>query len=114
MAIAMARRWHAAWTVALLLASITLGGCNEEQEEMAAETVRPVRAVQLADASPFGHRWFSGRANATQEIDLSFRVAGPLIERPVDVGDRVQKGDLIARIDPTTVIADANKARAEL
>jgi RND family efflux transporter MFP subunit len=114
MAIAMARRWRAAWTVALLLASITLGGCDEEQEEMAAETVRPVRAVQLADASPFAHRWFSGRAKATQEIDLSFRVAGPLIERPVDVGDTVQKGDLIARIDPTTFIADVNKARAEL
>jgi RND family efflux transporter MFP subunit len=114
MAIAMARRWRAAWTVALLLASITLGGCDEEKEQMAAETVRPVRAVQLADASPFAHRWFSGRAKATQEIDLSFRVAGPLIERPVDVGDTVQKGDLIARIDPTTFSADANKARAEL
>jgi RND family efflux transporter MFP subunit len=110
----MERRWRAAWTVALLLASIALGGCDEEQEEMAAETVRPVRAVQLADASPFAHRWFSGRAKATQEIDLSFRVAGPLIERPVDVGDTVQKGDLIARIDPTTFIADVNKARAEL
>ena len=114
MGIAIARGWRAARMIAPLLAAITLGGCDEGEEERAIETVRPVRAVQLADASPFGHRWFSGRAKATQEIDLSFRVAGPLIERPVDVGDTVLKVDLIARIDPTTFIADVNKARAEL
>ena len=113
MGIAIARRWRAAWMIASLLAAITLSACDEE-EERATETVRPVRAVQFGDVSPLARRWFSGRARATQEIDLSFRVAGPLIERPVDVGDTVQEGDLIARIDPTTFIADVNKARAEL
>ena len=113
MGITMARGWRGGWIIALLLAAMTLGACNEE-EERPTETIRPVRAVQLADVSQFAHRWFSGRAKATQEIDLSFRVAGPLIERPVDVGDRVQKGDLIARIDPATFLADVNKARAEL
>jgi len=78
--------WRAGWIIASLLTAMTLSACDRE-EESATETVRPVRAVQLADASSFERRWFSGRARATQEIDLSFRVAGPLIELPVDVGD---------------------------
>jgi RND family efflux transporter MFP subunit len=114
MGIVIARRWRAGWIIASLLAAITLSACGEEEEERATETVRAARAVQLADASHFARRWFSGRARATQEIDLSFRVAGPLIELPVDVGDTVQKGDLIARIDPATFLADVNQTRAEL
>jgi RND family efflux transporter MFP subunit len=114
MGIAIARRGRAAWIAASLLAAITLSACDEEESSAATETVRPVRAVQLAEASPFVQRWFSGRARATQEIDLSFRVAGPIIERPVEVGDKVSKGGLIARIDPTTFRADVNGARAEL
>ena len=97
----------------MLFAALTLSACDEE-ERPATETVRPVRAVQLADASSFARRWFSGRARATQEIELSFRVAGPLVDLPVDVGDTVRKDDLIARIDPATFVADVNKARAEL
>jgi RND family efflux transporter MFP subunit len=100
--------------MASLLAAMTLGACNQEEEETATETVRPVRAVQLADAPSFGQRWFSGRAKATQEVDLSFRVAGSLIELPVEVGDSVRKGDVLARLDPATFIANVNKAQAEL
>jgi RND family efflux transporter MFP subunit len=45
-------------------------------------------------------RSFPGRAQAAQEVDLSFRIEGPLIARPVRVGTEVKTGDLIARIDP--------------
>jgi len=113
MGIVIARRWRAGWIVAAILAAITLGACDEA-EETTAETIRPVRAVQFGGTSAFERRWFSGRARATQEIDLSFRVSGPLIERPVDVGDRIEEGTLIARIDPATFRADVNQARAEL
>lgn len=114
MGIVTARPRRAGWIIITsLLVAISVGGCEEEKGS-ATETIRPVRAVQLADASLFQRRWFSGRARATQEIDLSFRVAGPLVELPVDVGDRVGQGHLIARIDPATFIVDVNRARAEL
>lgn len=113
MGIAIARRWRAGWIIASLLVAISVGGCEEERTGP-TEMIRLVRAVQLGDVSPLARRWFSGRARATQEIDLSFRVAGPLNELPVNVGDTVQKEDLIARIDPTTFIADVTRARAEL
>ncbi len=114
MGIVTARPRRAGWIIITsLLVAISVGGCEEEKAS-ATETIRPVYAAQLADASLFQRRWFSGRARATQEIDLSFRVAGPLVELPVDVGDRVGQGHLIARIDPATFIVDVNRARAEL
>ncbi len=104
---------HLKLGVGLLIAPLLLLGCEEQVVEK-AEVIRPVRAIQLADSSSLARRWFSGRAQSTQEIDLSFRVSGPLVERPVKVGDRVEAGDVIARIDPSTFLADTEKMRAEL
>jgi len=44
------------------------------------------------------HIRLSGNMELTQ-VDISFKVAGKLIERTVDEGDAVKKGQLIARID---------------
>ncbi len=96
-----------------LVAAGTLGACEESVVEQ-KDVVRPVRALKVADASNFQRRWFSGRAKGTQEIDLSFRVSGPLIERRVDVGAEVEKGDVVARIDPATFKADVDRAEADL
>ena len=41
-----------------------------------------------------------GTVRATDRVDLAFQVSGPLIELPVREGQRVKRGDLLARIDP--------------
>ncbi len=73
-----------------------------------------VRAVQVSDPADFTKRWFPGQAKATQEVDLSFRVAGPLIERPVNVGDEVPKGQGVARIDPRDFEVELRNAQGQL
>lgn len=85
---------------ALLCASVLLAGCDDPAPPPSAVVVRPIKAVTVADPSQFGRREFPGVARGTQEVELAFRVAGPLIERPVDVGSTVKPSDLIARIDP--------------
>ena len=85
-------------SIALLLGIFSFLGCQEEVPQK--ETIRPVRAVQVSDPSEFAKRWFPGQAKAIQEVDLSFRVSGPLIKLPVKVGDEVRKGRELARIDP--------------
>jgi multidrug efflux system membrane fusion protein len=35
-----------------------------------------------------------------KEVNLAFRVSGPLISRPVNVGTTVIAGTVVARIDP--------------
>ncbi|CAB1074660.1 hypothetical protein JY97_10995 [Alkalispirochaeta odontotermitis] len=82
------------WPAALLF----LAGCQEEAP--IEEFIRPVKALKVADADTFEGIKYNGIAQATQQVDLSFRVDGPMINRPVDVGDEVKKGQLVARIDP--------------
>jgi RND family efflux transporter MFP subunit len=47
-------------------------------------------------------------------VDLSFRVAGPLITLPVKVGDTVRKGRDLARIDPRDFEVDLRNAEGRL
>jgi RND family efflux transporter MFP subunit len=82
---------------AILLPSWLALGCAKPVAEMPP---RPVKVVRVGDTSDLGKRWFPGRARATQEVNLSFQVSGPLIAFPVKVGDKVKKGQLLARIDP--------------
>ena len=79
--------------VALLLAAL-LSACGRAPEEKAI--VRPVRVVKAGDVASLAGRWFPGQARATQEVNLSFRVSGPLVEFPVNVGDVVTQGRNIA------------------
>ncbi len=92
---------------------IFLQGC--EKEQMAEKkVVRPVMAMKITDEVQFRQRQFPGTAKATQEIDLSFRVSGPLITLPVDIGDDVSTGDVSARIDPRDYEVKLRSAQGEL
>jgi RND family efflux transporter MFP subunit len=98
----------------VLLSPLLLAGCSSE-EAPATEAVRPVRAIKAADAGMLVDRSFPGRAKATQEVDLSFRVAGPLIVLPDDiVGRHFKKGELVARIDPRDYEVELENAQGQL
>ena len=87
--------------------------CNDQQ--VAEQTaIRPVKAVRVADVSSLSDRWFPGRAKATEQIDLSFDVSGKLTERPVNIGDAIEKGQVIARLDSRDFRAKLKASRAEL
>jgi RND family efflux transporter MFP subunit len=75
-----------------------ISGCAPEPEAEKASPLVP--AMRLAGAEELTKRAFPGRARAGQEVNLSFRVSGPLIELPANVGDEVMAGDVVARIDP--------------
>ena len=76
-----------------------LTGC-QRAEPPELDLVRPIRAMKAGDLNALQERSFPGRARAAQEVDLSFRITGPLIARPVSVGDEVKEGELVARMDP--------------
>jgi RND family efflux transporter MFP subunit len=51
---------------------------------------------------------------ARYETDLGFRVAGKVVKRVVNVGDRVKIGDVVARLDPQDLTLQVESAEAEL
>jgi RND family efflux transporter MFP subunit len=95
-----------------MLLVLFLVGCEKEVPQK--EMVRSVRAMKVTSPEDFAQRWFPGQAKATQEVDLSFRVAGPLVDFPVDVGDRVTKSKVVARIDPRDFQVDLRNAKGSL
>ncbi|MCM2402611.1 efflux RND transporter periplasmic adaptor subunit [Rhizobium sp. S153] len=99
-----------------LVFALALGvsGCSEEKQ---AETKEPIRPVKIARISATSHEQaaiYSGTVKARVETSLGFRVAGKIIERRVNVGDRVRPGDILARIDPTDYQLSVRTAEASL
>ncbi len=90
-----------------------LAGCSEPPPAE-KDIVRPVRAMQVADSSGLKGRKFSGRARAAEEVEVSFRVSGPLITLPVKVGDGVKEGQVVARIDPRDFEVNLKNVQAQL
>lgn len=101
-------------TVALISTlSAALAGCSEEKSET-AEVVRPVKVVEIAQADNVRQLSYSGAVRARTEMNLGFRVSGKIVERVVNVGDRVKVGDLLARIDATDYELAVRSASANL
>ncbi|MEO0324496.1 MAG: efflux RND transporter periplasmic adaptor subunit [Myxococcota bacterium] len=93
--------------VALLLGS----GCGDV-EEVPEPIVRPVRYVVASTGDGAAARTFSGTAAAGESSRLSFRVAGRILAVEVDVGDRVEEGQLVARLDDADYDLQVREARA--
>ena len=98
--------------VSFLVFLITLTACKDELPPKVM--VRSVRAMQVSDPGEFTKRWFPGQAKATQEVDLAFRVAGPLVTFPVKVGDEVRKGQELAQIDPRDYEVNLRNTQGQL
>jgi RND family efflux transporter MFP subunit len=80
----------------LLTLGLALAGCSPED---AAVELRQVRAVAV-DVKPIGDdRHAIGEVKPRYESDLSFRVAGKVLSRLVDVGAWVKRGDTLATLD---------------
>ena len=82
----------------ILLLALVASACGAD-EEPPAEILRPVRTIVARLVEPTRARAFSGVARAGAESRLSFKVSGTVQAVPVQVGDRVVPGRLIAQLD---------------
>jgi RND family efflux transporter MFP subunit len=100
----------------LLLAptiAIALASCKPTEQSGAAQP-RPVRVVTVERQEGGEKVSLSGQIEAETEVSLSFRVGGRMIQRPVNVGDRVKAGQVIARLEPEPAENELRSARANL
>ena len=94
------------------LAAAVLAACSKPAPP--AEDVRPVRAMTLVAGSTGERLEFSGDVRPRYESALGFRIGGKIVERKVDVGALVDKGDVLMRLDPQDMKLAETQARATL
>ena len=93
--------------IALLLG---LAACKHPPPQ--AQVPLAVEVVKVTRGEASSTYQVTGDVRAAVESSLSFRVAGKVIERKVDVGDVVAAGALLARLDPRQQAADVAVADA--
>ena len=89
-----------------------LAGCDSEPE--ISESIRPVEVFTTGPRLEHLERNFSGTALSADNVNLSFRVSGELIDFPVRLGQKMKAGDVIGRMDPTDYELQVAQARAAL
>jgi len=89
----MARSWS--W-LGLALA-LGLAGCDKPPAP--PPDVRPVRSITVEKHAAGQTAQLTGQIHAQDEVNLAFRLDGRMIERKVNVGDKVTPGEVVARLD---------------
>ncbi len=97
--------------VAITLAAL-LAACAPKQETV--QVPRPVKVIQAMATDGQTVSAYAGEIRARFESDVSFRVAGKLVARTVDLGTQVRKGQVLARLDAQDANLNVMSARATL
>jgi RND family efflux transporter MFP subunit len=100
--------------LAVIALAPALAACDDPAASASATPARPVQVQRVVFAPADENREFAGVVRARYETDLGFRVAGKILARLVDVGDRVRAGDVVARLEPRDLQLQAESADAEL
>jgi RND family efflux transporter MFP subunit len=105
------RVWQAG--LVLLIAPVLLAACQRETET-ATPQARPVRTVTVEKREAGTQLTFTGRIEAEDEVSLSFRIGGRILENNGKLGDRVQTGQVVARIESQNEMNGLRQAQAAL
>lgn len=109
----MMRKAIAAYTaLAVLLVAVALTGCGSKQR---VEEEAPLVRTQTVKLDNFGQSaGYPGEVRGRYETQLAFQVSGKVLRRNVEVGSRVNAGDVLMEIDAKDIQQTANIASAQV
>lgn len=96
--------------IATLALALSVAACSKP--EPPPEPVRAVRTMTVAAGTAGMTQQYAAEIRARTESRLGFQVGGKLLERTVEVGDRVRPGQVLARLDPQDLRLGADAAQA--
>ena len=99
--------------VCLLAGLLGLAGCKPDAKAEAPEP-RPVRSVTVVPQQAGERVVLTGHIQAEDEVAFAFRISGRMIERPVNVGDRIEAGQELAKLDPENEVNAFRSAQASV
>ena len=86
------------FTVSTFILSLLICSGCQQQSPPAQTLPRPVKVFRVSGSTTTPQS-FAAEVQARHETLLSFRVPGKVTNRPVDIGDKVDKGQLLAQLD---------------
>lgn len=84
--------------LALSATALVIAGCGHKEPPPPPE--RPVKLLTVGAGTIAATAELAGEVRARVESDLGFRVGGKIVSRRVEAGQRVHRGDELARLDP--------------
>ncbi len=101
---------HAVVTLSL---STLLTGCNKAISEPAEPLIKPVKLLAVKDLTVDDSDAFLARIDATYRAQLSFQVGGEVEKLLVRMGQGVEKGEVLATLDPKDLQLALDAAQAQ-
>lgn len=98
---------------AALTLLLTLTGCGQPPVSAPAPP-RPVKTLTAPAATRAASLSLTGEVRAHDEVALSFRLTGSVLTRRVDIGARVEAGEVLATLDDQTGQNQLSSARSEV
>ena len=98
----------------ILVALIATAVASCDKPAPPTSQARPVRAVTVERRAQGETVSLTGHIRAKDEVSLAFRLNGRMIEWPVNVGDVLKTGQVVARLDPQIEQNGLNTAQANL
>ncbi len=98
--------------ISLLCISVVLAACKEKTEIV--EVVRAIKTITVKEQAAEKIFKFSGQVSAVDSSGLSFQVGGQVASVEVDIGNRVEKDQLLAVLDAEPYQLEVDAINAEL
>ncbi len=99
--------------VVMLSLSTLLTGCNKAISEPAEPLIKPVKLLAVKDLTVDDSDAFLARIDATYRAQLSFQVSGEVEKLLVRMGQGVEKGEVLATLDPKDLQLALDAAQAQ-
>ncbi len=107
-------KWKLA-AVAAFVVLLVVGWFALHKEAPVREEKTPlVKAQVVGTEKPEAEGRYAGAVKARYETNLSFQVGGQILSRNVQVGSRVQPGEVLMIIDPKDVVQQSNVGEAQV
>lgn len=99
--------------VVTLSLSTLLTGCNKAISEPAEPLIKPVKLLAVKDLTVDDSDAFLARIDATYRAQLSFQVSGEVEKLLIRMGQGVEKGEVLATLDPKDLQLALDAAQAQ-
>jgi RND family efflux transporter MFP subunit len=97
---------------ALIAGALGLSGCSQEASEVAQSTAKTIETYTVAEQMVPAMTSVPGMMVSDQQAKMASRLMGYIRDLEVNVGDWVQKGDLLFSIDPVDLDSASSQAAA--